>query len=185
MPPDASDTKRRILAAAHQEFADHGFAGARIDRIAEQAQANKRSIYVHFGPKERLFDLIITAVLSDLAVSVPFAPDDLPGYAVRLHDCLEASPDALRLMKWANLERASATDDEIALYAAKIAALQPRFGDRAANVLALILGLVYSWLDASPALLAVGAAPSAAVRRDMLIDSVNAMTSVFDKGGSR
>ncbi|MGV7813193.1 TetR/AcrR family transcriptional regulator, partial [Mycobacterium kansasii] len=83
-PPDASDTKRRILTAARSEFAQSGFAGARIDRIAEQARANKRSIYVHFGPKEQLFDIVVAGVLSEMAEAVHFTPDDLPGYAAQL-----------------------------------------------------------------------------------------------------
>jgi len=39
---DAGATKLRILAAARVEFADHGYMGARVDRIARTARANKR-----------------------------------------------------------------------------------------------------------------------------------------------
>ncbi len=49
MVRDAAATRARILAAAVGEFAEFGEAGARIDRIAEAAGANKRSIYVYFG----------------------------------------------------------------------------------------------------------------------------------------
>ena len=41
MPGDAQATKRRLLAAATAEFAAHGLAGARVDRIAAAARANK------------------------------------------------------------------------------------------------------------------------------------------------
>ncbi len=45
----------RILEAAKQEFAAHGLAGARVDRIAVNAGANKRMLYYHVGNKESLY----------------------------------------------------------------------------------------------------------------------------------
>ena len=45
----------RILEAAKQEFAAHGLAGARVDRIAANADANKRMLYYHVGNKEDLY----------------------------------------------------------------------------------------------------------------------------------
>src|SRR3546814_3106438 len=45
----------RILEAATQEFSRHGLGGARIDRIAKAAGANKRMIYYHVGNKEDLY----------------------------------------------------------------------------------------------------------------------------------
>ena len=45
----------RILEAAKQEFAAHGLAGARVDRIAAKAGANKRMLYYHVGNKEDLY----------------------------------------------------------------------------------------------------------------------------------
>ena len=50
-----SETRQRIFDAAVQEFSESGFAGARIDRIAEVAGVNKQRIYAYFGDKERLF----------------------------------------------------------------------------------------------------------------------------------
>ena len=37
-----------ILAAAALEFAERGFAGARVDRIARRARVNKAMLYYHF-----------------------------------------------------------------------------------------------------------------------------------------
>ncbi len=51
--PDA--TRKRILAAAKREFAQHGLGGARVDRIALRAKSNKRMLYHYFGNKEDLF----------------------------------------------------------------------------------------------------------------------------------
>jgi AcrR family transcriptional regulator len=47
--------RARILAAATAEFARHGLGGARIDRIADAAGANKRMVYYHIGDKEALY----------------------------------------------------------------------------------------------------------------------------------
>ena len=70
MPRDADRTRRRILAAAIDEFAASGYAGARIDRIAARADVNKRMIYHHFGGKRVVFE----AVLADrLATGTPSA----------------------------------------------------------------------------------------------------------------
>ena len=45
----------RILEAAKQEFSAHGIGGARVDRIAANAGANKRMLYYHVGNKEDLY----------------------------------------------------------------------------------------------------------------------------------
>ena len=52
---DPEGMRLRILEAAKQEFAAHGLAGARVDRIAEKAGANKRMLYYHVGNKEYLY----------------------------------------------------------------------------------------------------------------------------------
>lgn len=43
------------MAAAKDEFAQHGQAGARVDRIARQAGVNKAMLYYHFQSKENLY----------------------------------------------------------------------------------------------------------------------------------
>ncbi|MGH8735927.1 MAG: TetR/AcrR family transcriptional regulator [Burkholderiales bacterium] len=43
------------MAAATAEFARHGLGGARVDRIAARAGANKRMLYYYFQDKEGLF----------------------------------------------------------------------------------------------------------------------------------
>ena len=52
---DPEATREAILSAATREFADHGLAGARVDRIAERAGINKRMLYYYFGQKADLF----------------------------------------------------------------------------------------------------------------------------------
>jgi AcrR family transcriptional regulator len=52
---DPEGMRLRILEAAKQEFAAHGLAGARVDRIATKAGANKRMLYYHVGKKDELY----------------------------------------------------------------------------------------------------------------------------------
>jgi AcrR family transcriptional regulator len=52
---DPARTRSKILDAATVEFARYGLGGARVDRIAQRAGANKRMLYYYFGSKEELF----------------------------------------------------------------------------------------------------------------------------------
>lgn len=180
MPPDATDTKRRILVAARAEFAQFGLAGARVDRIAKTGRVNKRSIYVHFGPKDQLFDLVVATALTEMAEEVPFTAEDLPSYAGALFDYLSARPEILRLTAWAGLERSEASPDEVQAYAPKVAALSETFDDAAVDVLALLLGQITAWQYASAALRTHAAGgPWSGARlqrhRALLVESVDAL----------
>ncbi|SDB21078.1 TetR family transcriptional regulator [Bauldia litoralis] len=52
-------TKRDILIAAREEFCEYGLDGARVDRIATRAAANKRLLYHYFGNKEALYEAVL------------------------------------------------------------------------------------------------------------------------------
>jgi TetR/AcrR family transcriptional regulator len=49
----------RILDVAALEFAERGFAGARVDRIARRAKVNKAMLYYHFKSKDRLYKTLL------------------------------------------------------------------------------------------------------------------------------
>ena len=57
----SSRTKAAIVAAAMHEFAAHGIAGARVDRIARAAGVNNHALYYHFGSKDGLFRTVFEA----------------------------------------------------------------------------------------------------------------------------
>ena len=63
---DADRSQLGILVAARDEFAEHGLAGARVDRIAERAGLNKRLIYYYFGSKDELFLAVLENVYADI-----------------------------------------------------------------------------------------------------------------------
>jgi len=60
-PRDAEASRARILSAATAEFSRHGLSGARVDRIARRAKANKRMLYHYYGGKEDLFLAVLEA----------------------------------------------------------------------------------------------------------------------------
>lgn len=98
-------TRQRILDVATQEFAEHGIAGARIERIVAAARTNKAQLYGYFGSKDGLFDAIFHGSLERIMNVVPIDAADLAGWAVRLYDEYLRRPDLIRLATWARLER--------------------------------------------------------------------------------
>jgi len=102
---DGEGSRQRLLEAATAEFAAHGIAGARVDRIAAAARVNKAQMYGWYGSKDRLFDAVFSDQLTRIVDDVPFTPDDLPGYAAALYDSYLADPHLMRLTGWYRLER--------------------------------------------------------------------------------
>ncbi|MYA18344.1 MAG: helix-turn-helix transcriptional regulator [Gammaproteobacteria bacterium] len=94
MARNADRTRAKILSAAVSEFSANGYAGARIDRIASRAGANKRLIYHHFGGKQAVFEAVLaeqltTASANDELVrlwmyeALERGDDDIVGFAER------------------------------------------------------------------------------------------------------
>jgi AcrR family transcriptional regulator len=183
-PRDAQATRELLLAAASEEFAEHGQAGARIDRIAERAGANKRLLYRYFGDKDDLFEAVLERHIGLLAEAVPLAPDDLGAYAGAEFDYMLRNPQALRLAAWQSLERFEPTDPQRRAYQAKVDAVSRAQRDgklydgmSALDLFTIIRSVISSWLMAPPVLLAVaGKDPMSAARlrqhRQALVDAV-------------
>ena len=66
---EPEQTRARILAAAKAEFARVGLGGARVDRIAALAGANKRMLYYYFGSKDELFRAVLEATYEHIRES--------------------------------------------------------------------------------------------------------------------
>ncbi|MGW5160735.1 TetR family transcriptional regulator [Nonomuraea wenchangensis] len=104
MAYDAEDTKRRIFAAATAEFAEHGLAGARVDRIAAAAKANKQAIYLYYGGKEKLFVAVLRAKLEEVHVAISIDPDAVADSVGQIFDWHQQHPELIRLLLWEALE---------------------------------------------------------------------------------
>lgn len=107
MRSDGEATRARILAAARSEFAQHGLAGARVDRIAQEAKASKERLYAYFGDKRSLFEAVLALNLQETLEQVPGDADDLPGFVGQLFDHVNEHPEHLRMLTWARLEQES------------------------------------------------------------------------------
>ncbi|GAA1703994.1 TetR family transcriptional regulator [Streptomyces yatensis] len=156
MSPRKSDaTRRRLLDAATADFAAHGIAGARVDRIAAAAGINKAQLYAYFGDKLGLFRAVFRLHADVVVDSVPFTADDLPQYAVRLYDTAMERPELIRLATWARLEGV-ATDNLVTESSATVATKLQAIADAQRegrvtdsmdpqDVLALVLAMALTW----------------------------------------
>jgi AcrR family transcriptional regulator len=100
---DARRNRDKVLAAARQAFAEHGFA-VPLDDIAAAAGVGPGTVYRHFPTKEALFEAVSLARVQDLVADArerATAPDPgaaFDGFLQRLAEEAEAKrdlPDAL------------------------------------------------------------------------------------------
>ena len=63
---DPERMRQRILNAATREFAQHGFAGARVEAISRRAGTVDRMLYYHFGNKAQLYYAVLAACYEQL-----------------------------------------------------------------------------------------------------------------------
>ncbi|HWE92193.1 MAG TPA: TetR family transcriptional regulator [Pseudonocardiaceae bacterium] len=178
MAKDVPSTRDRLLAAARAEFAAHGIAGARTDRIARLAGVNKERIYGYFGSKEKLFDAVVMAAMDEMVDAVPLSSDDDPAeYVGRVFDFHRDHPDLLRLLLWEGLhyrEQPLPNDDERARrYREKVSTLAGALGvDSSFDVAACLLTLIglAAWPSAAPQLarLILGDAVDEPARRNAM-----------------
>ena len=113
-PRDPDRTKRDILVAAREEFVEFGLDGARIDRIAERAGANKRMLYHYVGNKEALYARVLLDAYREIRegeaelhlgeLPPRMAMEKLVGFTF---DHFRQHPWFLRLLATENIQRAA------------------------------------------------------------------------------
>jgi AcrR family transcriptional regulator len=54
-----------LETAARVEFAEFGYAGARVERIARRAGVNKQLVFYYFGSKQQLYDSVIARLAGE------------------------------------------------------------------------------------------------------------------------
>lgn len=76
--PRSEALEARILQAAIDEFAEHGFSGARIEQISRRARTVDRMLYYYYGNKARLYRSVLERIYADLidAQREVVTPDD-------------------------------------------------------------------------------------------------------------
>lgn len=110
---DPARTRLRLLETAVTEFSDHGYSGARTDRIARSAGTNIRMLYHYFGSKDDLYVAVLEAVLADLRHDeLQLDADALPPMEglLRIFDFVDthfaAHPQLRKLLAFENLNEA-------------------------------------------------------------------------------
>jgi len=110
---DSEQTKKSILKAALEEFAELGYQGARVLSIANRAKVNKQMLYHYFGNKDDLFRTVLEQSYEKIrAHEANLNLKDLdPKVAIRKlvkfnFDYLAENPEFMRLLKSENLQRA-------------------------------------------------------------------------------
>lgn len=109
---DPARTREKILIKATLEFAQTGFAGARVDRIAARCRLSKNMLYYYFQSKENLFVAVLEQMYEnlrarqkDIAVRGSDPLRAMQQLIRHTFEALEKNPDAIRLMNEENKQR--------------------------------------------------------------------------------
>ncbi|MDA2811357.1 TetR/AcrR family transcriptional regulator [Nocardiopsis sp. RSe5-2] len=97
-------TRASVLAAARAEFTEHGYAPAKVDRIAERAELTRGAVYSNFPSKRALYLAVLVDLVESGGSGGAPAPADSPGTAA----------EALGALARAWLERIPLADDPAA-----------------------------------------------------------------------
>jgi AcrR family transcriptional regulator len=157
MAQRSTETRDRVIVAAIEEFAEHGFAGARVDRIATTARASKERIYAWFGDKAALYEHAVQLDFERNLTAVPFDAANLGEYARALYTDLLHFPITLQLLGWSQVEKhapkvlgsemgVKITMERIALIEAEQAAGTVTRYFSAYDLNVLIYSMVVSWV---------------------------------------
>jgi TetR/AcrR family transcriptional regulator len=110
----AGGTREALLGAAVAEFAEKGFAGARVDAIAQRAAVNKQLVYHYFQSKQGLYQSALETVYAEIrererelsldALAPDVAMSKLVGFSF---DYLTGHPEFIALLTDENRNRGS------------------------------------------------------------------------------
>ena len=96
--PAHFSTKDRILGAAEELFAQHGFAGTSLRQVTSRADVNIAAVNYHFGSKENLVNEVFRRRMDDMSAQ----------RMARLEDALQRHPGELEPILAAFVEPALA-----------------------------------------------------------------------------
>ncbi|MFC7622959.1 TetR family transcriptional regulator [Microlunatus sp. GCM10028923] len=75
-------TRAAVVRAATEEFAEHGYAGAKIDRIADRAELTRGAVYSNFPGKRALYLAVLTELVDAGRAADTAEPPGDPGAAL-------------------------------------------------------------------------------------------------------
>lgn len=105
MSPDTG-TRERLVAAAAELFAEHGFRGASVRDICNRARANPGAVSYHFGGKRQLYRTVLRRAAEAVAAAAAHVsgdpelplPERAPVVARRLYRRLGGGDPLVRLV---------------------------------------------------------------------------------------
>ena len=105
MASKSSIAQEKILDASSAVFAEEGFAGARVDAIAQRAGVNKAMLYYHIGDKRALYGEVlnrnfgrIEMALEEGLSSDGSAAERLRSVITIVESAIAANPDHARIV---------------------------------------------------------------------------------------
>jgi AcrR family transcriptional regulator len=103
MNMNSPTTRERLLDSATTLFAEHGFRGAAVRDICNQARVNPGAVSYHFGGKRQLYRAVLRAAVEDLSGSGETHGDDesqveLADRYLKLVQRIRARPALARLV---------------------------------------------------------------------------------------
>jgi AcrR family transcriptional regulator len=178
-----TELRGEILAAARAEFAQYGLAGARIDRIARNAQASKERLYAHFGDKEALFREVVADDNAEFFRAINLRRKNIPEFVGDVYDVARNRPEHLRMITWARLEGFTLDEPEAdgqPVFADTIEAIRAAqaAGDvdpwwEPADLIVLLLGMGLAWANSPDPHSATGDGTVIARRRAAAIEAAS------------
>jgi len=104
-----------IVKSAIVEFTRYGLNGARIDRISNRAQANKRMIYYYFGSKNDLYNHVLNLVYQGIVSAMQEYQAESSADATVVQKIqklwegyfryLASHPEYVSMISWENMQR--------------------------------------------------------------------------------
>ena len=154
-------TRQNILDTAIKEFAQVGYSGARVDRIAAESGSNKRMIYHYFSNKAGLYQEVFTSLYQEirqhemaLKLDDENPVDSIVDLAGRTFDFFVQRPEFIRILNDKNLNFSSTAPE-----AAKKESLTVSLIERITNLLDIgkANGTIRNGLDATQLYISIAA----------------------------
>jgi TetR/AcrR family transcriptional regulator len=102
-----SDTRRAVLRAAEEVFANLGYAGARMEDVAERVGIRRASLVYYFRDKQTLYEALLDDLFGELLGRYEAALNGPGPMTDRMLRCIEvwathveSRPSLLRLTLW-------------------------------------------------------------------------------------
>jgi AcrR family transcriptional regulator len=132
----AEDTRRRLLDAAKKVFVRRGFHGATLDEVAEEAGFTKGAVYSRFDSKADLFLALLQHHVDERIASIQATAAQPTPEAAQAALGREWPARMRKDLAWSMLVI------EFRLHAARVPALNKRYGELHGRLLAVIAATI-------------------------------------------